>query len=92
MSELQQRAIHMIRGLSDENISILIGVIDQLVPREDGGRTAEKKGEPWSAFERLDAARAEIRQYLPEDFDPEKELEEARAERYGRIDRYECCD
>ena len=29
---------------------------------------------------------------LPEDFDPKKELEEARAERYGRIDRYECCD
>lgn len=38
------------------------------------------------AFWRLDAARAEIRQYLPEDFDPEKELEEARAARYGSAD------
>ena len=38
------------------------------------------------AFHNLDAARSEIRQYLPDDFDPEKELEEARAERYASID------
>lgn len=37
------------------------------------------------AFERLDAAREEIRHYLPDDFDLEKELEEARAERFGSI-------
>ena len=37
------------------------------------------------AFKRLDAARAEISQYLPDDFDPERELEEVRAERYGSI-------
>ena len=41
--------------------------------------------EPMQAFYRLDAARAEIGQYLPEDFDPERELEEARAQRYGDI-------
>ena len=39
-----------------------------------------------SAFRRLEAARAEIWQYLPKDFDSDKELEEARAERYGDID------
>lgn len=38
------------------------------------------------AFRNLDAARSEISQYLPDDFDPEKELEEARAERYAGID------
>lgn len=38
------------------------------------------------AFRRLDIARSEIRQYLPDDFEPEKELEEARAERYGCLD------
>ena len=31
----------------------------------------------------LDAARTEINRYLPDDFDPEKELEEARAQRYA---------
>ncbi|MDE6433591.1 MAG: hypothetical protein K2L07_05120 [Lachnospiraceae bacterium] len=36
--------------------------------------------EGMQAFRRLEEARAEIRQYLPEDFDPDKELEEARAE------------
>ena len=33
------------------------------------------------AFRDLDAARAEISQYLPDDFCPEKELEEAMAQR-----------
>ena len=37
------------------------------------------------AFRNLDAARTEISQYLPDDFDPEKELEAARAERYASI-------
>lgn len=30
------------------------------------------------AFERLDAIRVDIKQYLPQNFDEEKELEEAR--------------
>ena len=38
------------------------------------------------AFRRLEAARKEISQFLPKDFDLEKALEEARAERYGDID------
>ena len=38
------------------------------------------------AFRNLDAARGEISQYLPADFDPEKELDEARKERYAGID------
>ena len=43
-------------------------------------------GRKMQAFRNLDSARAEISQYLPDDFDPEKELEEARAERYAGID------
>ena len=44
-----------------------------------------KEDRKMQAFRRLDAARAEISQYLPSDFDPERDLEEARAERYGSI-------
>ena len=44
-----------------------------------------KEDSRMQAFRRLDAARAEISQYLPSDFDSERELEEARAERYGSI-------
>ena len=37
------------------------------------------------AFEKMFVARDDIQQYFPKDFDPDKELEEARAERYGSI-------
>lgn len=80
----------MISGLSDDNISFLIEIIHRLMPQ------SEKKGiksvltmpedEGMQAFRRLDAARVEIRQYLPKDFDPEKELEKAKEIRYGSID------
>ena len=43
------------------------------------------KGRKMQAFRNLDAARIEISQYLPDDFDPEKELEEARVERYAGV-------
>ena len=42
--------------------------------------------EGFQAFCRLNKARTEIWNYLPEGFDPDKELEEARKERYGCID------
>ena len=41
----------------------------------------ESEDEKRQAFHRLDAARTEIMQYIPDDFDLDKELEEARAER-----------
>lgn len=79
MSELQQQAVHLISGLSDDNISFLIEIIRRLMPEE----TETINAQSVQAFERLDAARSEIKQYLPDDFEPERELEEARAERYG---------
>ncbi len=51
---------------------------EAIVPLNEGDRAIE-------AFRRLDIVRSEIRQYLPDDFEPEKELEEARAERYGSL-------
>ncbi len=90
MSELQQKAVQMISGLSDDNISFLIEVIHRLMPQAEKINTAvvsqSKQDREIQAFRRLDAARAEIRQYLPDDFDIEKELDEAREERYGSID------
>lgn len=37
------------------------------------------------AFKRLDDVRMDIKKYLPEDFNPERELEAARTERYFRM-------
>ena len=88
MSELQQQALHLISGLSDDNVRFLIEIIQRLMPQKtqiaDTHSITESVGV--QAFQRLDAARRDIKQYLPKDFDPEKELEEARAERYGSID------
>lgn len=86
MSILQEQAVQMVRGLSDENVSFLIEIIQRLMPQKRQFQmTAPLEDEAMQAFHRLDAARAEIGQYLPQDFDPDKELEEARAERYGSI-------
>lgn len=89
MSELQREAVRMISGLSDDNISFLIEIIRRLMPQNEKTNTVvmspPKDNRRMQAFERLDAAREEIRHYLPDDFDPEKELEEARAERFGSI-------
>ena len=89
MSELQRKAVRMISGLSDDNISFLIEIINRLMPQSEEAYTVtmptEKEDRKMQAFKRLDAARAEISQYLPDDFDPERELEEARAKRYGSI-------
>jgi len=80
MSTLQEQAMQMIRGLSDDNVSFLIEIIQRLMSEQHKG-----KREQLGAFYRLDSARTEIRQYMPEDFDADKELEEARAERYGSL-------
>lgn len=87
MSELQQQAIRMISGLSDDNLSFLIEVIQRLMPQESyaASGTQSNGNAKMRAFMRLEDARTEIKKYLPEDFDPELELEEARAERYGNI-------
>ncbi len=82
MSVLQEQAVEMIRDLSDDNISFLIEIMQRLMPQKESlNNTASMQ-----AFHRLDNARKEIKQYLPENFDPDKELEEALAERYGSID------
>ena len=42
--------------------------------------------EKMHAFKELVATRYEVKKYLPDDFDPDVELEAARKERYGSID------
>lgn len=84
MSVLQERAVQMIGRLSDDNVSFLIEIIQRLMPQKSSvdDKPTLPPAEGMRALERLNKARMEIRQYLPEDFDPDKELEEALAERY----------
>lgn len=85
MSVLQEQAVQMIRGLSDDNVSFLIEVIQRLMPQKSHAKDFDNS-EGMRAFADLEKVRNEICQYLPEDFDPDRELEEARKERYDRID------
>ncbi|MEH2958172.1 hypothetical protein [Candidatus Merdisoma sp. JLR.KK006] len=87
MSDLQKQAVQMISGLSDDNIRFLIEIIQRLMPQQSYAASVRPMNEnaKMRAFMRLEDARTEIKKYLPEDFDPERELEEARAERYGNI-------
>lgn len=85
MSVLQEQAVRMIHDLSDDNVSFLIEIMKRLMPgkRKIEMSYSSSNDEGIQAFLRLDKARAEIWDYLPEGFDPDKELEEARKERYG---------
>lgn len=89
MYELRQEAVRMISGLSDDDVSFLIEIIHRLMPQSENAgidiTSSVKEDKGMQAFRRLNAARAEISQYLPDDFDPEKELEKAREERYGSL-------
>lgn len=87
MSILQEQAVQMIQGLSDDNVSFLIEIIQRLMPQKTYVKSFQSMSddEDIQALRRLNAARVEIKQYLPEGFDPDKELEEARAERYGSV-------
>ncbi len=88
MSALQDQAVRMIYDLSDDNVSFLIEIIQRLMHGNVGKKSVRilSNDEGLQAFRRLNEARMEIWDYLPEDFDPDKELEEARKERYGSID------
>lgn len=84
MSELQKQAVSLISGLSDDNVRFLIEIIQRLMPQKSQAADVTVATDAKiQAFKRLDAAREEIKEYLPTDFDAEKELEEARFERYG---------
>ena len=82
MSGLQEQAVQMIGNLSDYDVQFLIEIIRRLMsPKIETNTSHNEINEGIEAFYRLKA----IKQYLPDNFDPEQELEEALAERYGDI-------
>lgn len=72
MSDLQQEAVRMISGLSDDNIRFLLEIIHRLIPQDGEKNTfailSADEDNKMQTFLRLDAARAEIQQHLPEEF------------------------
>ena len=74
LSVLQEQAVQMIGRLSDDNVSFLIEIIQRLMPQKApvNDKPFISPAESMRAFDRLNEARMEIGQYLPEDFDTRK--------------------
>ena len=89
MTMLQEQAVQMIQDMSDDNVGFLIEVIQRLIPKKTYTSViypSQKSDEKMHAFKEQVATRYEAKKYLPDDFDPDAELEAARREKYGSID------
>ena len=89
MTMLQEQAVRMIQDMSDDNVGFLLEVIQRLIPKKTYTSViypSQRPDEKMQVFKELVATRNEAKKYLPDDFDPDVELEAARKERYGSID------
>lgn len=80
MTLMKEKAVEMIRRMPEDNMTYVINILQNLEAMSID-RNEDKK--------RAQNALAEIlsmEKRLPNDFDPEKELREARAEKYENID------
>ncbi len=79
MTLLKKKAVEMIERIPDENMSYVINILQNLEAMSVG-KTAD--------MERAAAGLQNIlkmEKRLPEDFDPDRELREAREEKYGNF-------
>lgn len=78
MSQIQEQVINRISIMSDADAGFILDIINRLIPQESRTSPNEKM----KAFQSLEA----LRGGFPADFDPDKELAEARYEKYGSAD------
>mgnify|MGYP000665608113 FL=1 len=79
MTLMKEKAVEMIRRMPEDNMTYIINILQNLEAMSID-RNEDK--------ERAQNALAEIlsmEKRLPDDFDPKKELEEARAEKYENL-------
>ena len=86
MTMLQEKAVQMIQNMSDENVGFLIEIIQRLIPQKNIQRLFINlnrliKIKKMQAFQELVDTRDDVKKYLPDDFDPDAELEAARKEK-----------
>ena len=92
MTSLQEKAIEMIHIFSDDDVSLLIEIMQRMSLNQSDGTGSISdaasadlsESEKMSAYNRLLLAQEKIISCLPEDFDPDRELRDARDEKYGR--------
>lgn len=79
MTQMKKKAVEMIQRMPDDNMLYVINILQNLE-----AMTADKDADREQAM----AAFQDILKFsgrLPQDFDADKELEEAREEKYGSI-------
>ncbi len=79
MTQIKERAIRMIQRMPEDNMLYVINILQNLE-----AMSADKEKDRQKARTAL-AEIMGMEKRLPEDFDPEKELREAREERYGNL-------
>ena len=79
MTQMKERAVELIERIPDEKMFYVINILQNL-EEMSSNRPADKK----QAMEALQNVR-KFSGRLPEDFDADKELQEAREEKYGNI-------
>ena len=78
MTMLPEQAVRMLQDMSDDNVGFLLEVIQRLIPKKTYTSViypSQKSDEKMHAFKELVATRYEVKKYLPDDFDPDAELE-----------------
>lgn len=79
MTQMKERAVELIERIPDEKMFYVINILQNL-EEMSSNRPADKK----QAMEGLQNV-LKFSGRLPEDFDADKELQEAREEKYGNI-------
>ena len=79
MTQMKERAVELIERIPDQKMFYVINILQNL-EEMSSNRPADKK----QAMEALQNV-LKLSGRLPEDFDADKELQEAREEKYGNI-------
>ncbi len=79
MTQIKERAVEMIRRMPEDNMLYVVNILQSLE-----AMTVDKEKDKQRARAAL-AAILHMDKRLPDDFDPRKELQEARTEKYDNL-------
>ncbi|MCM1049111.1 MAG: hypothetical protein NC433_11890 [Clostridiales bacterium] len=80
MSTAQEQVINHVANMSDVDVKFILEIIERLIHKENE-TVNPTVSDKMKAFQRLE----QLRGGFPIDFNPDKELAEAREEKYGGI-------
>ena len=84
MTLMKEKAVEMIRRMPEDNMTYVINILQNLEAAHGQAMSIDRNEDKKRARNAL-AEILSMEKRLPDDFDPEKELEEARAEKYENL-------